>query len=145
MKCNTIRKKLIFYLDGELPPQEMKDIKNHLSECIECAAFVKELAKTQAVLKVEKSVEANPFFYTRLKAKMESEALANSTRLRQPVWVKVLQPVVFSVLLIAGVYLGSRIGTPAPINLSVSAFSDQNVIPYLNEMDSEPIEAYLME
>jgi anti-sigma factor RsiW len=145
MKCNTIHKKLIFYLDGELSPKEMQDIKNHLSECQECVSFAEELKKMQAILTAEKSVEPNPFFYTRLKAKMEAEESVHYTPGWQPVWVKVLQPAVFTVLLIAGVYFGSKIGKPAPVNIAVAAFSDQDVIPYLNEMDTEPIEAFLME
>ena len=145
MKCNTIHKKLIFYLDGELPQQEMEDIKNHLSECKECALFAEELKKTQAILTSEKSIEPNPFFYTRLKARMEAEESVNYTPSWQPAWVKVLQPAVFSIILIAGVYFGSKIGKPAPMNIAVATFSDENVIPYLNEMDTEPIEAFLME
>ena len=145
MKCNTIHKKLIFYLDGELPPQEMENIKNHLSECDECAAFAEELVKTQAILTAEKSIEPNPFFYTRLKAKMEAEETVDYAPRWQSVWVKLVQPAVFSILLIAGVYFGSKIGKPAPMNIAIATFSDQDIIPYLNEMDTEPIEAFLME
>lgn len=145
MKCNTIHKKLIFYLDGELSPKEMEDIKNHLSECKACAAFAEELKKTQAILNAEKSNELNPFFYTRLKAKMEAEESVNYTPRWQSAWVRILQPAAFSILLIAGIYFGSKIGKPAPMNMAVAAFSDQDVIPYLNEMDTEPIEAFLME
>lgn len=145
MKCDTIHKKLIFYLDGELPPQEMEDIKNHLSECKECVAFAEELQKTQAILTAEKSVEPNTFFYTRLKAKMEAEETVNYAPRWQQAWVKVLQPAMFSILLVAGVYFGSKIGKPEPINVAVANFADEQVIPYLNEMDTEPIEAFLME
>jgi anti-sigma factor RsiW len=145
MKCNTIHKKLIFYLDGELPPQEMEFIKNHLAECKVCASFAEELQKTQAILTTEKSFEPNPFFYTRLKAKMEAEETVDYAPRWQSVWVKLVQPAVFSILLIAGVYFGSKIGKPAPMNIAITTFSDQNIIPYLNEMDTEPIEAFLME
>jgi len=144
MECKTIHKKLIFYLDGELPSQEMEEIKTHLSECRDCALFAEELKKMQEILTAEKSIEPNPFFYTRLKTKMEAAELANQTQTWQAVWVKFLQPALFSILLLAGVYFGSKIGKPEPLNVAVAAYSEEN-IPYLNEMDSEPIESFLME
>lgn len=144
MECKTIHNKLIFYLDGELPLQEMEDIKKHLSECRECALFAGELKKMQDILTAEKSTEPNPFFYTRLKAKMEAAEAENQIHTWQNTWTRILQPVLFSILLIAGVYFGSKIGKPEPLNVAVAAYSEEN-IPYLNEMDSEPIESFLME
>ena len=76
---------------------------------------------------------------------MEAEDSVNYTPSWQPSWLKLLQPAVFSILLIAGVYFGSKIGKPLPVNIAIATFSDQDIIPYLNEMDTEPIEAFLME
>ena len=145
MKCNTIHKKLIFYFDSELPPQEMEEIKTHLPECKECAAFAEELKKTLAIIPVEKTIESNPFFYTRLKAKLEAEESVEKTPAWRPAWVKILQPALFSIILIVGVYFGSKIGKPAPLNMAVATYYDEGSIPYLNEMNNEPIEAFLME
>jgi hypothetical protein len=33
MKCKTLHKKLIFFLEGDLPEKEAQEIKIHLNEC----------------------------------------------------------------------------------------------------------------
>ncbi|HSO89052.1 MAG TPA: zf-HC2 domain-containing protein, partial [Draconibacterium sp.] len=60
MKCKSLHTKIIFYLDGELPAAEMEQMRIHLSECSDCAAFAAEMEKTFAVLAAEKSPEVNP-------------------------------------------------------------------------------------
>jgi len=56
-----------------------------------------------------------------------------------------LQPAFFSILLLAGIYTGVKIGQPANVTISTEVISDQDVIPYLNEMETETIEAFLIE
>lgn len=144
MKCKTIHKKLIFFLEEELPAKEMDLVKMHLSECSECALFAEELKKTLGVLEQEKSPKVNPFFYTRLKAKIDSLEDAKEPFWR-PVLVNVLQPAFFSILLLAGIYSGISIGKPASLEITVTALQNQEMIPLLNEMENETIEGFLME
>lgn len=143
MQCKTLHKKLIFFIEGELPEKEMNAIQVHLNECEACKAFAADLQKTLGVIENEKQLEVNPFFYTRLKAKLE-----NKQNVRQPFWqpalVKVLQPAFFSVLLIFGVYSGIKIAQPIESNVAQNQ-EEIEMIPFLNEMGSEPIEAFLME
>lgn len=145
MDCKTLHRKMIFYIDGELPIPEMEKIKIHLDECSECAAFYEEMKKTLDVLTAEKQREINPFFYTRLKARMENQATIQTVFNQNRIWAKVLQPAFFTVLLLAGIYSGIKIGQPVTANNSSATYSAQEMIPYLNEMKSETIEAFLME
>ena len=145
MKCKTLHKKLIFFLEGDLPAKEMVQIQIHLAECNACAAFAEDLKKTLGVLEVERSPAVNPFFYTRLKAKLENQESEELQAFRRPALVKVLQPVMFSILLIAGVYSGIRIGQPSPVKVYSTNIFEQEAIPYLNEMEAESIETFLME
>lgn len=145
MECKTLHKKIIFFLDGELPAMEIEQMKSHLSECKVCAAFAEEMRKTFEVFNIEKSPAVNPFFYTRLKAKMENRASIKNQLFRKPVFAKILQPAFFSLLLIAGVYTGIKIGQPATLNSGSSIFAEQEIIPYLNEMETEVIEAFLIQ
>jgi hypothetical protein len=71
------------------------------------------MKKTLGIIQVEKSPEVNPFFYTRLKARMENNEVQEKQRVGFPVWEKVLQPAFFSLLLLAGIYTGIKIGQPA--------------------------------
>lgn len=145
MRCKTLHKKIIFFLDGELSAHEMEQMKVHLLECNECSAFAEDMKKTLGVLETEKSHEINPFFYTRLKAKIENRASAQNERFRRPVFARILQPAIFSILLIAGIYSGIKIGKPVSGEMNFVTYSNQEIIPYLNEMKTESIEAFLME
>jgi anti-sigma factor RsiW len=144
MKCKTLHKKLIFYLDGELSPAESDAMAAHLAHCAECMSFAEDMKKTLYVLQFEKSPEVSPWFYTRLKARMEKEK-KEKPRFGYPVWEKLLQPVLFSLLLLAGIYTGIKIGQPATVNSSSQTFAESQLIPLLNEMEAEPIETFLME
>ena len=145
MKCKNLHSKIIFYLEGGLATEEMEQMKLHFSECNDCADFADELKKTLTVLESEKSPKVNPFFYTRLKAKIESQAGGQNEIYRRPVLIRVLQPAFFSILLIAGIYAGTKIGQPANSNSVSMIYAEQKIIPYLDEMENETIESFLME
>jgi len=145
MKCKTLHSKIIFFTDGELPVAEMEQIKIHLSECSECAAFAEEMKKTLAIIDNEKVPQLNPFFYTRVKARLENQAEQVEVTRQAPVLVRILQPAMFSLLLLAGVYTGIKIGQPVKINSDVPVFTENEVVPYFNEMETESIENFLME
>ncbi len=145
MNCKAYRKQIIFYVEGDLPPQEMEVMKSHLAECTDCAAFAEEVKKTLGVVEAEKSPEVNPFFYTRLKARMEAQAAASADGKRKPVLIRILQPALFTILLLAGIYGGIKIGQPSQGKFTASSYPEEQMIPYLNEMETEPIEGFLME
>jgi anti-sigma factor RsiW len=144
MKCKNLHNKLIFYLEGDLPQKEMEQVNFHLSGCTECASFAEDMKKTLGIFEAEKSPEVNPFFYTRLKAKMEDEA-ESFEKVNSPLLLRVLQPAIFSLLLLAGIYSGIKIGQRAEDSLYAANSPEEQVIPYLNEMEAEPIETFLME
>ncbi len=145
MKCKTLHKNLIFFLEGELPAKEMEAIKSHLSDCEVCAAFAEEMKKTLKIINEEKSPEVNPFFYTRLKVRLESQVEPKKISIWQPVLIKAVQPTFFSLLLLAGIYGGFKIASPVRVNMASTEITNNEIIPYLNEMQSEPIEDFLME
>lgn len=145
MKCSTLHKNIIFFLEGELPAKEMEQMQTHLATCPNCKAFAEDLKKTLGIITEEKSPRVNPFFYTRLKARMESESEKETVSFWQPVLVKVVQPAFFTILLLAGIYGGFKIATPVQTNMASTVYADNEIIPYLNEMQSEPLEDFLME
>lgn len=145
MKCKNLHSKLIFYLEGDLPEKEMEQVRVHLNKCPDCAAFVSEMKQTLRVLEAEKAPEINPFFYTRLKAKMETQNESFESKAGNPVLVRMLQPALFSLLLLAGIYSGIKMGQKAEDQFYATSSAEEQVIPYLNEMEAEPIETFLME
>lgn len=121
----------------------MKAVQEHLGSCPDCALFAEEMKKTLSILNLEKNPEVTPFFYTRVKAKLENQQEAESFATRRPMLVRVLQPVAFSLLLVLGIYVGIRLGnttSPKPGHM----IAKQEIIPYWNELDAEPIESFLL-
>ncbi|MBN1819360.1 MAG: zf-HC2 domain-containing protein [Prolixibacteraceae bacterium] len=142
MKCKSIHNKIIFYLEGNLQKDEMMAIEKHLQICDDCKKFTGELQKTLAIIEKEKIIEVNPFFYTRLKSRMQSqsEKVVSSS----PVFLRILQPVAFTVLLLIGVYSGIKIGESSQAGSSITS-ANAEIVPFLNELADEPIESFLMD
>lgn len=145
MNCKTLHKKLIFFLEGDLPAKEAEEVAAHLAQCNSCAAFAEDLKKTLEIIQLEKTPKVNPFFYTRLKARMENEEIKENQPAGISIWEKVLQPAFFSLLLIAGIYTGIKIGQPASAETGQNIIAETELVPFLNEMEDEPIESFLME
>lgn len=144
MKCKELHSKLIFFFDEELPAKEMQAVQEHLNDCTDCALFAEDMKKTLSILETEKTPELNPFFYTRLKAKMESQEVEQVLN-RRPVLVQVLQPVAFSIILLIGIYAGIKLGATGTTSKTTTVLVEQDMIPYWNELDAEPIESFLMQ
>lgn len=145
MKCKTLHTKIIFFIEGCLPEWEMEEIKKHLENCSDCAVFADEMKKTLAVIDNEKVPQITPFFYTRVKARLENQAENVAVTSQPSVMVRILQPALFSLLLIAGIYAGVKIGQPAKVKSDIQVFAENEVVPFFNEMETEAIENFLME
>ncbi|WP_303920614.1 anti-sigma factor [Draconibacterium sediminis] len=143
MKCNTVHNKLIFFLEKELPVSEMEQVQKHLGECSECARFATEMKNTLQFLDNDKVNDENPFFYTRVKERLSKQAEEQPAV--RPFLVRILQPVAFSMLLLLGIYGGFKLGQVPKITTADTNMTEQEVIPYWNELEAEPIEAFLME
>jgi len=144
MKCKTAHSKLIFFQEKELEPSEMKAVQEHLDSCSDCALFAEEMKKTLSILETDKIDTVNPFFYTRVKAKLENQTVQPQIA-RRPVLVRILQPVAFSIILLIGIYAGIKMGATGSAGTGNEVLAEQDLIPYWNELDGEPIETFLME
>jgi hypothetical protein len=142
MKCNDLHKKSIFFLEAELPPEEMRQIQLHLNECEKCSLYFENLKQVLGTIETDKIRSADPYFYTRLKARMENQEEKELSG--QSGLVRILQPALFTILFLASIYGGYKIGGTEATYKSAT-IETQNIIPYLNEMKSESIESFLME
>ncbi|WP_321348316.1 zf-HC2 domain-containing protein [uncultured Draconibacterium sp.] len=143
MKCNKVHSKLIFFLEKELQVSEMEQVQKHLDECSDCARFAAEMKSTLRILENDKVTDENPFFYTRVKARLEKQH--DEQLVARPVLLRILQPVAFSILLLLGIYGGFKLGETPRNTLVSSTLSEQEMVPFWNEMEAEPIESFLME
>ncbi|WP_321290442.1 hypothetical protein [uncultured Sunxiuqinia sp.] len=137
MDQKHVKEKLIFFREQSLPENEMNDIQEHLIHCKVCSLYLDQLNDDFATIQSEKLVSADPFYYTRLKAKMEQhEQLGVSSRS----WAQV---VVFSLLLIFAISSGIMLGK----NFSTLGYQNEKVTSELLLFDGakqEPIEQFLL-
>jgi anti-sigma factor RsiW len=108
-----IQQQLLLYLDGELPDEEMRQIREHLSACAVCAQRRDELASLwQSERRLEK-VKPSPFLWTRLQARIKEyeQTPAFAWDLKRSMQQIPLRP--FPALaVIAAIVVGIYIGTP---------------------------------
>jgi anti-sigma factor RsiW len=113
MRHKEIQKQLLLYLDGELPDEEMHQIRDHLSACAVCAQHRDELASVwQSETRSEK-VKPSPFLWTRLQARIKEyeQTPAFVWDLKRSMQQIPLHP--FPALaVIAAIVVGIYIGTP---------------------------------
>ena len=74
MECSVVRSLLFRLMDDELPPEERGLLNVHLASCPSCAREWKILTLPRRIGRSIPALEPSPFFYTRLRARLESEA-----------------------------------------------------------------------
>ncbi len=108
MNCNQIREllpDLAAGMDAATP-----EVEKHIASCHGCAAHLRDLQKTMALLDEWQAPEPSPYFDTRLQARLREE-MARPTAgwfswvswLRRPAWAMSLAAVVCAAALVAGI------------------------------------------
>ena len=145
MKCRDFHNNLILFIEDDLPRNQMNEMTEHLNDCKECKVFTDEMKAYFKVIQLEKQVQVSPFFYTRLKARMENELPESSPGFGLKTFVRILQPALYSLLLGGGILAGILTGRYAGQVDSSSAPATVEIVPFFNEMDKEPLETFLMD
>ena len=139
METKCIQKDLIFYLDNELSVERRTAVEKHLSACADCRGFLAFLQDGMQIIEKEKNPEVSPFFYTRLSTRLEEKPEPQV----QSQWVRLAQPAFFSLMLLAGIYGGLKLGSNAStIKVNQPATSS---VQMLNDFAAEPIESFLLD
>ena len=149
MDCKKVHKNIIQYLDKELTPETVTEIATHVQSCDACQKLLFEMEKTYEIIKTEQKAEFDPFFYTRLEARMEKESTQEG--ILKPKLVPALRyAIVTMVILISmatGAFLGlgfrSDASQPAE-NMNISYVDQYTNDYYLFEMDDEILEEVLL-
>jgi len=139
MKTKCIHNDLIFYLDNELSVEKRAAVEKHLAQCTDCRSFLAFLQDGMQIIEKEKNQEVSPFFYTRLSARLEEKQVYPT----QSQWVRLAQPAFFSLVLLAGIYGGLKLGS----NASSPKANQQtpSSVQILNDFAAEPIESFLLD
>ncbi len=102
MNCKSTEKKLIFFLENNLPDhQEAEAIASHLDLCPECRKKMEYLRETLSLLDKEKTVQVDPFLFTRIQGRLEYIGKEKS---------RILKPLFIAAALIVGLFSGILLG-----------------------------------
>ncbi len=139
MKNKCIHKDLIFYLDNELSVEKKIAVEKHMEECADCRSFLAFLQESVQIIEKEKNPEVSPFFYTRLSARLDEKQVYQA----QSQWSRLAQPAFFSLVLLAGIYGGLKLGS----NASSPEVNQQATrsVQMFNDFADEPIESFLLD
>lgn len=138
METKCIHKDLIFFLDNELSEEKRTAVEKHLEECADCRSFLVFLKEEMQVIEKEKNPVASPYFFTRLSARLDERPEFK----QEGLWSRIAQPAFFSMMLIAGIYGGLRLGS----NASSGMINQEptSTIQLMNDFEAEPIESFLL-
>jgi len=108
MKCETIRKKLSPFLDGQLTENDSRRVASHLERCHSCSREYEELKRLRELLLHLDMVETPPYLWQRVEQRISLEKATVWGRLSRRL---VYAPVAVGVLicLFVGNYLGQNI------------------------------------
>jgi anti-sigma factor RsiW len=108
--CELLQKDLFAYLEQELPPDRIKHLDHHISECEECNRILAEFRSMMALMDEQKSIEPRPFAETRIMQGIESR-LEKQQKSASSVFVRILQPALISFGVAAALVIGFFIGS----------------------------------
>jgi len=141
MKHERCKQNLIPFLEGSLQEPELQEMEQHLGECASCRGFADYLKITFTTIESSRVTQPDPFFYTRVKAKMDKQEDSYTAK---PGFSRILQPAVLTLLLVAATFTGIKIGS-SDWSLKTNGYVMENLEPLMNELDSEPLETFLMD
>ena len=133
MNCREIEKILPKYIEDKLSSEQNQEVLNHIDSCNNCSILHSKLIKILSLLKPTSDIQEQPFYYTRLKQKMENQKEIKVSFLHPALLKKLMQPAIYLVSLFLAVYIGILIG---------SGSSYQNKYSHVKEDDKDYIEIF---
>jgi anti-sigma factor RsiW len=116
MRCDEMSEFLIEYAEGDLDAGREAQVRAHLAECGSCAAELRALERTRALLADDGYVEPSSFFWTRFDSRLRSRLSRGSWIASDDRWARLvprLAPVVVAAaFFVVGLVVGLRPTAP---------------------------------
>lgn len=117
MRCYKAKKLLPQMVAGVLDDEKVGLLQNHVVNCDSCGSLLNRLQKVEALLNQPTDVKDDPFFVTRLRARLRENEATTPKQVGKMVW----SPLFLAAGLIIGAALGITAGhavmtRPAAIN-----------------------------
>jgi len=141
---------MLFYIQGELAPEIQTEVEQHISSCNACQTLFNELSQTLDVITIEKNIPEHPFFYTRLKQRIENIKDEQSEAIFSPTFFKSWHLIPVSLLIIIGIAFGILLGNSASTVKSSSTILSERSSAlkasadeyFLNDINQDTFYAY---
>jgi len=106
MQCKQFKKKLSAFQDNRLPQDQMEAMASHRQSCVECREMAEALESVWKMLSILPEPDPEPYFYTRLKARMEIDETSKPFSWIQRAFVSAIA----TVTLALGIFIGGMTG-----------------------------------
>ena len=112
MKCKKVRKKLLIFLDGELPEKQKIEIRNHLNGCTDCLNQIDVLSKLLDISIKPKRIESSPYLWNKLSLRIaEYESSQNLFSAFFETMARYAVPAAVIVIFLSGIFIGIFLGS----------------------------------
>lgn len=137
MNCKQIERKLIFYLEDNLPDNIKSEISNHINTCSECKRKLDYIQDSLQILEGEKLSVVKPFLYSRIIERVNDK---KSYRLPQ----RFLIPLAVASILTIGLFIGSLLGNITARQSESLVLTEFSVETLFNDSELEIAENILL-
>jgi hypothetical protein len=103
MNCDKILNNILFYLDNELVEEDIVRFESHLHECPQCKDLYDNVVSTYNIIGEENQLEVNPFFYHKLKTKLEAKKEGSAIK----IFTTLLKPIAIAASVTLGILIGN--------------------------------------
>lgn len=135
MECKKFKKKLVFLAEKSLPLDEEKQLLLHMETCDFCKESYAYLCGFENLIQYEKSIEASPFFYTKLSGRLESISIP-AIKLNS-VWLRLAQAGILVIIVFVAVYSGLILGNKSNTTKQTVTQKDQSIQQDLTVADEQ--------
>lgn len=105
----SIKKKLILYLDGDLPEHETAEVKVHVSQCSSCEKELRLLSSVWISKNSPEKITTPEYLWTKIDARLRE--INNENQIRSFIKiVPALRLTVMVILLLGAIFLGNYVG-----------------------------------
>jgi len=134
MKHKNIQKKLLRYIDAELPENERQEIETHLKQCEQCRKDVELLSGTWYLSQQVKVAHPSPFLWEKISNRLDVETQKNYLIYRAASFIREMaQPALTAAAVILALFIGIQIGG----HLVTDKLSSQQNAITTNQLQSE--------
>jgi len=145
MNCKEAEKYMLFFNENELASDLADSLETHMAECAHCAGLYENIKACMLSIKPDKQVEADFYFYTRLKQRLENKK--RSKTFPEFIPKPILQAIAISCLLAIGIFTGIKIGVNYDSNNALteetrtSQLTSYSQDTYIADISNEQIES----